>query len=729
VRTGDRSGTVQTFVQRLRAAHLQAIHHGDLAAALAELPEPSSPHLHPLLAGWITLLHACLAAERGRRARARELRQAGLASLPPTTPADLVGVLDGLLRFATRDYAAALDELQRVAQGPGALARRARQLALECGGMLGWDQDVAQILAQAHAAEPHEPRWDALAVRHFSRARHVVPALAHATAALTRAPDHAALWMERAGLHAASNQRDQALRAVDSALARAPTSARLDYLREAIRVAVDSGAFGRATELLAEAQALAPHVGELLIWQAELAAWRGDAATAHACATAVLRASTSASTPGERAGAWRVLGGLAVVAGRWDDARTALAASLAQDPRDSASHVWHAELDLHTGQFAAAHEHLNHAVAQAGGYLPVAWMLRLLVVVGAGELPPTAQVSPNQRQEFIHALAELAPEATATAVASGRVDDLVAAIRAGLGALSGNRSIYPTRLVADPQSPETPRLERLHTRTGCRHASRWALQLVRVAPPAQALAALDAVVAAYPGSSLPLCHRGELHLWLGHLDAARRDLTAAIATIEGTRWAYMGLATLELLADQPTQALEILARGVAVMRNTEGPAIHGFRGEAWRRLGQLDAAIAALTRAIELHPARVSAVINLALAYHAADRPADALPLWHRLVAEQAPGLIADAAAACRLVASGDGDWAPHAGDQVAILEAALRMLGGNRSASLVTYWTPDGHLRFVQDWPHHGDRPHARDTKHLALVRRLIARVLRRSR
>ena len=322
---------------------------------------------------------------------------------------------------------------------------------------------------------------------------------------------------------------------------------------------------------------------------------------------------------------------------------------------------------------------------------------------------------------------------------------MLRAVELALVALRGNRSVHATQLVDG-------RLRRLRARSGCRHHSRWALQLLRVAEPERALAELRAAAERYPRAALPPCHTGELHLWLGNWSEALTELQRAIGRVQGTRWAYMGLSTLDLLAGNPEASLATNAKGVEIMRNTEEAAIHVFRGEALRKLGRLEAAVKELQRSESAHPARVSAVVNLALA-HAARAELDLFEqLWRRLVDEQACGLMSDAArelsegaplaAQARMAPPespadpgprpvqlvGDGAWRPPLADQLAVLERALAMMGGNRSSGLPTYWTSTGQLRFVQQWPH-GDRsPHSRDPQYIARARRLMVEALGRT-
>src|SRR5262249_17472258 len=148
-------------------------------------------------------------------------------------------------------------------------------------------------------------------------------------------------------------------------------------------------------------------------------------------------------------------------------------------------------------------------------------------------------------------------------------------------------------------------LMRLRPPDSPRDLSRDAMQLIRIASPEEAFRRLDAVAARFPDSSMPLVYRGELQLWLGRYPEARADLRAAIALVKQTRWAWYGLACIDLVAGDPERALATCARGIKVMENTEGPVALLVRGEAYRLLGRLDDARAELRRSCELNPTRL----------------------------------------------------------------------------------------------------------------------------
>jgi tetratricopeptide (TPR) repeat protein len=657
------------------------------------------------------LLRACFLAQDGKLASARADVEEALVHGGQNP---VVGLVAGMILFATRDYQRAFDQLEHVAStSSGGAAHRARRQLVELAAGLGWEHDVRRALEAAIAAEPADPSWHAQAVRLFARGRHWEKALEHAQRALVLAPESPRMWMEAAGLHARLDQRPQAIAALQRALELVPSDEALLYQREGVRVAIDASDFELALACLARAVELDPNAPDLHVQLAELRSW-ADAGARAAIARAL------AIDP-EFAPALRMLGALEVRAGRHAEAVELLRRAIERDASDYQAHIWLSEAYFRLGRFADAHAQLHHGTMNADGFLFVAWLLRFLIVA-AEQQQPDEILTPNRTEEFDTALRELVPELAEPALASMRTAELTVAVEAALAALRGNRSVYPTHMVDG-------RLTRLHARTGCRHESRWALQLLRVATGDECLARFEAILAKYPGSSLPLCHRGELHLWLGNYDAAQADLEAAIASVEGTRWAYMGLSTLALLRGEYQECLDINARGVAVMQGTEGPAIHVYRGEAKRELGRLDEAIAALEKAIQWHPARASATINLALCYlqtGQAGRREAFEQLWLRLRDEQAAGLLSDAARELGVTLFGDGDDdEPSDESKAAVLERSLAMMGGNRSSGLLTYWTADRKLRFVQLWPHAGAGPHARDHQHLEQAKRTLLKAL----
>jgi tetratricopeptide (TPR) repeat protein len=431
--------------------------------------------------------------------------------------------------------------------------------------------------------------------------------------------------------------------------------------------------------------------------------WQGDAADA------LRRAAAAPGREGE-AGQLRIRGQLALARENVDQALADLSASLALHDTPAAR-VSLAEALIHQRRWDPAHEALSRATAIGDGYLFVAWILRFLAA--AGERPaPDSRVHLRQIEEFAEALAEIAPDGAA-ALADGRQAPLVAAADQALARMGYNRSPYATY-------HDGHVLRRVSTRTGVRHASRQALQAIRSEPAERVRALFDAVIARWPRSSLPLAHRGELHLWLGDDARAGADLTASLAISDRTRWAYVGLTLLSARTGDPAEALRISEQGIAAMRGTVGPAVYAHRAMARRRLGDLAGALDDLRRAVALHPTRIGAQVELALGLAAAGDLPGLSAVFDELRA-RAPGLISDAAAELGLHAWEDMSAGPGPDDQIRIAERALVMLRGNRSSTCVTYFTAAGRLRTVP----HGPAPPTREADDLAGARDLVLRSL----
>ncbi|RLB54708.1 MAG: hypothetical protein DRJ42_08430, partial [Deltaproteobacteria bacterium] len=283
-----------------------------------------------------------------------------------------------------------------------------------------------------------------------------------------------------------------------------------------------------------------------------------------------------------------------------------------------------------------------------------------------------------------------------------------------LGALGGNRTVRSAVMVDG-------HLTRLSVRTSPRHASRRALQLIRSASPTRVLAALDEVCARYPDSSLPVCHRGELRLWLGDLPGARADLEAAIGIQPATRWAWIGLTGIETLEGHPEEALATSARGIALMNDTVGNSVYGYRADAEFALQRSDEALRDLEEAVRLSKSRLGAWVSLvAVLDHRGDH-GRAAQIFARLL-EDAPGLLSDAARELGVVLWSAPEARVSPSARRAVTDRALSLLGGNRSSTCITYRTSEGRLRLV---PRPGGRrPHDTDDDDLAQVRALLLKV-----
>ncbi len=582
--------------------------------------------------------------------------------------------------------------------GAGAEACAVLEDALRAGVSGRTGARALDHLLSAYRAAGHAERAAALADT-------ALPAISAGLPAAERPP----LLLHAARVWALAGERDRALAATREALAVRPAG--VDTMRTAAALCVELAAWDEAARLYETLAAQPATAAEALVALARLRLWHDDHAGALALAER-LAALDPASTAARRV--------RAAVAVRRGDAAAALPlldAVVRADPRDSEAWLWRAEAHWRLGDRAAAAADADRSHQQ--GHSFAARALRLLAALRPGGTVHTATW-----QELSAELTALCPDAPAI-LARNQSDDLAALIERALAALGGNRTPTGTHRRADGTLAPLPRSQSV------RGAARTAMELIRVAPAAEACRHLDALVRAHPGSSMPLVHRGELHLWLGRYEEARADLAGAIAIHEQTRWAWYGLACLDLLAGDPERALATCARGIRVMHDTEGPFAYLVRGEAFRLLGRHGEARVQLEQSRALHPSRLAAWVNLGLVHgvagdHAGQRAvmqhlaAVAPNLWAEAAAELGDDVFRAAVLEGPLSACGPArDPDPATVDRV--LERILAMMRGNRSSSCITYFTADGALRCVP-----GRRgPHPPAAPRLAKLRALLDRAL----
>ncbi|MDC0675369.1 hypothetical protein [Nannocystis radixulma] len=656
----------------------------------------------PRLGARGALLRATALARAGRLAQARAIAEAALKDRSDDAAVALAAA--AVLR-ATHHYQRSLDALAAAARAAPAATRAAATRAIGYASALGWEREVAAAIATGRAAGPTDPAWDAFEAQMHLRGGDLEPAIAAARRGLQRAPESAKMRMELAAALARAGHDEACAAEVATALRLAPAADAGLYHRAALFALLETGDLAGAHRHGEAALQAAPHDATVALALADMFLWTGDRQAALA------RADAAPGALG-RAGARRLRGQIALADGDVDRALGELeAACSAPDP---AAELSRAEALIRRGAWEPAHAALTRATAIGDGYQFAAWMLRFLAA--AGERPaPDGPVNPRQIEEFAEALAEVSPLGPA-ALADDRQGPLVAATRDALARMGCNRSAFATY-------HDGHVLKRVSTRTGVRHASRQALQTIRSADSARALALLDAACARWPRSSLPLAHRGELRLWLGDDAGARADLEAAIAVNPRTRWAYVGLTLLAHRTGDSAGALAVSAAGIAQMRGTVGPAVYAHRAGARAATGDLAGALADLEHAVVSHPARAGAWVELGLVHAARGDPAGLARAFDHLRGH-APGLVSDAAAARNLPAWGDMSFMPCPEDQASILAEALVMLRGNRSSTCVTYVTAAGQLRTV---PHGPAAAHPRDRIDADLVgiRTLLLRSL----
>ena len=586
--------------------------------------------------------------------------------------------------FVTGDYGRALDCAAQAGVIEPPLLSSATEIGVVIAELLGWDQEARAILSAAILADPRGASWHARLVRVMVRSGALEKALTHAHRALELEPRSPGMTLELARLLAATGRREAAITAVARALQLAPAGVPR-YWRGAADILLEAGAHRAAAQALEQAQTFDPGEATIELELAELALWRGDeqAAERHLRAAAALGSELPAS--------WRIRGACAVLEGDWSRAVDDLDRALEGDSDDYVAFTWRAQAAYYLGDLEGARGFLDRAIGRVRGYHPAAWMIRFLVYAAEeGEARADELISEAECAEFRDALCEIVPAARDLFDSGGRRSQLVACIDLALQRALGNRDMRLTYRAGDGEPV------RVRTRSAARYASRQALRQIRGCQPAQVLEALDRVVDRFPQSSLPICHRGELHFWLGDLEAGRRDLEAALAINPYTRWAYIGLTGIDITEGDPRRALQTSAEGVRMMGGTEGPAVFVYRAEAHRLLGDLEAARTDCERALAISEERLGAWLNLALAHAGLAQWGHFSRVWRQLE-ERAPGLLSDAAAEIGVQLRGDPGHEVGRDRKREIVERALRMARGNRSTGLTTYFTAAGRLRFVQ--------------------------------
>jgi len=648
------------------------------------------------------LIGALAAAERGHRRRARAEVLAVLGEVQGDGPMRLAV---GCVLFATRDYQRALEVARSVAEIDPGLRPEAIEIAATIAELIGWDQEVRELLEGAQRQEPSEPRWPARLTRVMVRAGAEEAALGYAQRAVALEGRSPGMTMELARLLAALGRTSEAEETAQRALTLAPARA-LRYRWGAAGVLADAGAVAVAVAVMRDVVLHAPEDPAPLARLGELALWDGRVEDAESLARRAL--ALAANDP---AGA-RLLGACAALRGDTQAAARSLDQALRGDPGDYLALTWRAEVALAQGALDRMETLLGQAIARAPGYHPVAWMLRFLALAAKEtHIAPDAPLTEPETAEYRDVVAEIVDGSASLFTGAGTRGELVAVLREVLRRIGGNRSVHLTYRGAGGE------LVRVRARAGVRYASRQALRQIRGCPPEQVLAALDEVVRRYPASSLPICHRGELHLWLGNLAQARADLDAAIEINAHTRWAYIGLAGVDLEEDAPERSLRTSALGVRVMKGTVGPAVFVYRGEGSRRVGDLEAARSDLLQALAISDKRLGAWLNLALVEAGRGDREGFAAAWAHLL-ENARGLVSDAAAQLGIVVWGDPGEAPTRADQLRVVEQALAMARGNRSTGLTTYFTGAGRLRFVQS--------RVSPSEHLEAERRMLGHARR---
>jgi tetratricopeptide (TPR) repeat protein len=108
-----------------------------------------------------------------------------------------------------------------------------------------------------------------------------------------------------------------------------------------------------------------------------------------------------------------------------------------------------------------------------------------------------------------------------------------------------------------------------------------------------------------------LIYQGELELWMGAYEEAERIFRGILEKDRRVKWAWIGLGASVMLQGDLRGAQKIWKKGVSLA--CAGPTLYVYRGECYRRQGNIRRARRDLERAVREKPQRLSAWINLAL--------------------------------------------------------------------------------------------------------------------
>lgn len=170
------------------------------------------------------------------------------------------------------------------------------------------------------------------------------------------------------------------------------------------------------------------------------------------------------------------------------------------------------------------------------------------------------------------------------------------------------------------------------------------------------------------GHPLFRIYQGELELWVGAYEEAARIFQEALARDPRVKWAWIGLGASAMLQGDLREAQKIWAKGISVT-DFAGPSLYVYRGECYRRQGEVARARRDLEVALRQKPERISARINLALL----DGERDTLERAERECVALAPLLMDELS-----------------GSTAEKLEKVLEAMRGNRSSSP---WRQSYHL------------------------------------
>lgn len=400
---------------------------------------------------------------------------------------------------------------------------------------------------------------------------------------------------------------------------------------------------------VADAEKLVVESDGLDTWRVRFALWRGDPARARA----ILRnLSASAET--------RCLEGIAAAQEeRWQDAE-ALLGELRTGDAQAEARGWLAYVLRKQGRYAEAVREAD-AADIASPVFNLATRLERQLASAQQEKPSVvARVLQALQLKRPRTIADL-EHAAALYPLGLQPGDSIAALENVLERFAGNRTPYLTTVQHGSLAPYVVPPDPRHLGAG--------IQLVLWTRGPDAVRALyRELMPAVDGHPFFRIYAGETELWLGNYEEAARIFRAVLDRDNTVKWAWIGLGASIMLQGELAQAQRIWKQGLSITRFA-GPTLYVYRGECFRRQGDVPQARRELETALQQKPQRLSAQINMALL----DGEADTLARVERACVAHAPLLMEQLT-----------------GGPAEKLEQVLAAMRGNRSSSA---WHVSYHL------------------------------------
>jgi tetratricopeptide (TPR) repeat protein len=351
--------------------------------------------------------------------------------------------------------------------------------------------------------------------------------------------------------------------------------------------------------------------------------------------------------------------------------------------------LWRAEAKLRLGDLAGAEldcETAGHRAGDSADYVPGVVLLALIRSLRYPE--ERAGFSGDQGAELAYILGVLAPETPPLEGVELPRTELAPMCEAVWPLLGASRSRFGTHRVGEPDARGVFALRPIRPPIPERRLCIYAMQSVRVDPPDVVDRRFDALAEQFAASTHPHLYLAEVLLWRGEVDAASEHIEHAATLPQQSRWVWIGRTAVNNLRGDHAEALETILEGGRRFSGTPGDPVWSNRAEALLRLGRVEEAAEDLRVATQRNPRRVSAWLLDALV-KVRQGDVEGARASCRQVLDRAP-LVWEAA----WDQTGRGARPEEALGDEATIEAALRALRGNRSATVITFVDETGALR-----------------------------------